>query len=70
MLGTTEIVATLVLSTFVSKVKRKKTMFIAYMCTVGFSMIFLIKAVQDSDIACTILIVCIRASTSMHRILL
>lgn len=64
VLGTTEIIVTLVLTRFVSKLHRKKTLAIAYMLTVATVFLFIIKPIQDSDIMCTILIILVRTLTS------
>lgn len=66
VLGSTEIVATLLLTRFVSKLNRRKTLLIAYLFTVTVSLIFLIKPVQQSNAICTVLIIFIRASTSKN----
>lgn len=64
VLGSTEILVTIILTRYVSKLNRRKTLLIAYILTVGISLIFIIKPVQQSDVICTILIICIRSSTS------
>lgn len=56
--------ATLVLTNYVSKLNRRKTLAIAYISTVVVSFVFIFNFVQKSDIICTILIILIRALTT------
>lgn len=61
--------ATLVLTNYVSKLNRRKTLAIAYISTVVVSFVFIFNFVQKSDIICTILIILIRALTSKFIII-
>lgn len=64
MLGTTEMVATVVLAKFVTDLPRRKTIMISYSIVVGSTLLFLIPFFKDSAIVASIVIIAIRALTS------